>query len=78
MKYKVDEIVKLKHVTEEDKQKSQLTYYDGFKKYEGLTGTILAITKSNKYEVLIHTSKPNTKFFYEELWLEKLTEFEAF
>lgn len=32
MKYKVDEIVYLKHVTEEDKQKSQLTYYDGFKK----------------------------------------------
>ena len=40
MKFKEDDIVRLKHPTEEDKQNAKLKYYDTFKKFEGLTATV--------------------------------------
>ena len=78
MQFKEGDIVRLKSPTEKEKQKSRLTYFDKFKKYEGLTATILSVTRNETYKIHIHTTLENTKFFYEELWLEKLTEFEAF
>ena len=39
MTFEIGEKVRLKHVTDDDKNNSALTYWDKFKNYEGLTAT---------------------------------------
>lgn len=78
MTFEVGEKVRLKNVTEADKNVKYLTYLDGFESNEGLTATILT-QRSNRgnYDILID-SNPQKRFFYHETWLEKLVTYDAF
>ena len=78
MAFEIGEKVRLKHLTDEDKNVKNLTYLDCFESNEGLTATIL--TESSKlghYDILID-SNPQQLFIYHEKWLEKLITYEAF
>lgn len=74
MKFKIGETVRLKQVTKDDKQRTNLTYWKEFKEYEGLTATIQSSSehsKENTYFILIHSHPRQMKFHYAEAWLEK-------
>lgn len=81
MKFKIGETVRLKKVTEDDKQQTVLTYWSEFKQYEGLTATIenaSSDSRENIYYILIHSRPHQKEFSYAEAWLEKLITYDAF
>ena len=78
MTFKVGEKVKLKHVTEADKNVKYLTYLDGFENNEGLTATILTERSNQGHHDILIDSNPQQQFFYHENWLEKLVTYDAF
>ena len=81
MNFKIGETVRLKHVTEDDKQQTSLIYWEVFKKYEGLTATIeksYEHSSENIYFILIDCEPNKKRFNYAESWLEKLITYDAF
>ena len=79
MKFEIGEKVRLKHVTDDDKNNSALTYLDKFKNYEGLTATIIErYNFNNTYLIQIDSKPQKIKCYYQEKWLEKLITYEAF
>lgn len=71
MKFKVGDIVRLKHVPEEDKVQKYDKYWDGFEKWEGMLATIIReIPQHNAYEIEIHKEIGFKKWLYQEAWLE--------
>ena len=81
MKFEIGEKVRLKHVTDKDKQQTGLSYLKGFEQYEGLTATIDIASRhsrENTYLVIIDSQPRKMKFYYAEAWLEKLITYDAF
>lgn len=71
MKFKIGDIVRLKHVPEEDKVQKYDKYWDGFEKWEGMLATIIReIPQHNAYEIEIHKEIGFKKWLYQEAWLE--------
>lgn len=77
MKFKEEDIVRLKHPTEEDKQNAKLKYYDTFKKFEGLTATVLQLTSAGNYTIRIDDAQKSV-YTYDKNWLESIVEYNAF
>lgn len=79
MKFEIGEKVRLKHVTDDDKNNSALTYLDEFKKLRSLTATIIErYNFNNTYLIQIDSKPQKIKCYYQEKWLEKLITYEAF
>ena len=77
MKFKEGDIVRLKHPSEEDKQNAKLKYFDTFKKYEGLTATVLQLTAAGNYTIRIENAHKSV-YTYDKNWLENIVEYNAF
>ena len=77
MKFKEGDIVRLKHPSEEDKQNAKLKYYDTFKKFEGLTATVLQLTTAGNYTIRIDNAHKSV-YTYDKNWLESIVEYNAF
>ena len=75
MKFKIGDQVRLKHLTEEDIEKSQLTYFSGMEENEGQTAVIEECDYRNKiYQIQFD----GLHWAYEEHWLEPLVDYDAF
>lgn len=78
MKFKIGDQVRLKHLTEEDIEKSQLTYFPGMVENEGKTGKILDVATNYYGYTVIEVEFKNETWWWLEDWLEQPISYNAF
>lgn len=75
MKFKICDQVRLKPLTEDDIEKSQLTYFPSMRENEGKIAVIEECDYRNKiYQIQVD----GLHWGYEEHWLELLIAYDAF